>query len=289
MRGLVVGSLCIAVATAAASLPLRMVVDGAGRRVIVPRRPARIVSMAPSVTEMLFALGGGDRVVGVTDFCDYPPEATARTHIGGMINPDLERIVSLAPDLVVASTSGNYRDAIEKIEALGIPAYTIDTPSVERILETLGTLGDLLDTSDTAGRLVARLRARLRSVRAAADGTARPRTLFVLESDPLIAAGPGTFLGEALEIAGAELATTASRSRWAQYDLEQVIRMKPEVILTTAANREWSRRILSADRWRGVPAVATGRVFVVSDAIQHPGPRLVDGIEEIARILKASP
>ena len=261
------------------------VVDGAGRPVRVPSSVSRIVSLAPSVTEILFALGLGDRVVGVTDFCDYPPAAAARPRIGGIINPDLEKIVSLHPDLAVATMSGNLRDDAERLERLGIPVYTIGTPTVPAMLVTLRAVGDLLGASQPAATLASSLQARIDAVRSAAVARRRPRTLYVIEPDPLIAPGGGTFLGEALAIAGADLVTADSTAGWAQYDIEKVIGWKPEVILTPEANREWARRVPGMDRWKGVPAVAARRVFVISDAIQHPGPRMVDGIEEVARLL----
>ncbi len=258
--------------------------DGAGRTVRVPEHPKRIVSLAPSVTEILFALGAGDRVVGVTDYCDYPAEARTRTRIGGLINPDLERIVSLHPDLVIASTSGNYRDDTERIERIGTPVYAIDTPTVEAILRSIEQVGTLVDRRERAAALVSELRKRIDAVREAAAGRPRVRALFVIEPQPLIVPGATTFVGEALSLAGADLAG-ASSSGWSQIDMEQVIDLRPEVIFTTEANRSWSEGLASSREWMLVPAVPAGRVYVVSDAIQHPGPRLIAGMEEVSGIL----
>jgi len=260
------------------------VTDGTGRPVASPDHPRRIVSLAPSVTEILFALGAGDRVVGVTDYCDYPAEAASRTKIGGLINPDLERIVGLRPDLVIASTSGNYRDDTERIERLGLSVYAIDTPDVEAILDAIEAVGALVDARAEAAGLVARLRARIETVRRAAAARPRVRALFVIEPQPLIVPGARTFIGEALAMAGADLAGGSS-SGWSQIDMEQVIELRPGVILTTEPNRSWSEGLASAREWRQVPAVTRGRVYVVSDSIQHPGPRLVEGIEEVSGIL----
>lgn len=264
-----------------ANSPPIEVTDGAGRSVRIPPAPRRIVSLAPSVTEILFALGVGDRVVGVTDFCSYPPEASSRTRIGGLINPDLERIAGLKPDLAIATTAGNYLDDAERIERLGIPVYTMTIPTLEGMLSTLERVGDLLQSSVEARGLVTRLRTRIERVRQAAAGREPLRALFVIEADPLIAPGPRTFIGEALAAAGVELVAARAGSSWAQYDMEQVIGLKPELILTPEANRAWSAGLPGRADWMKVPAVPAGRVFVISDAIQHPGPRLVDGIEEV--------
>lgn len=267
----------------------RHVVDGAGRKVQVPDHPARIVSLAPSVTEILFALGAGDRVVGVTDFCDHPAEAAGKPRIGGLINPDLERILGLKPDLAIASTTGNYQDDTERLTALGVPVYAIETPDIAGILAAFDKVGDLLGEPERSRRVVAGLRDRIERVRSRAAPGPHPVVLFVIEPDPLIAPGQKTFIGEALAIAGGVAASPSaggSTARWAQYDLEQVIAMRPEVILTTRIHAAWAERLPSMKEWRAVPAVANGRIHVVSDAIQNPGPRLIDGIEEVAGILR---
>lgn len=255
--------------------------------VILMSVPSRIVSLAPSVTEILYALGAGDRIVGATVFCTYPPQARHLPRIGGLINPDLEKIVSLKPDLVIATTAGNYQEDAERIGRLGIPVYTVSTPTLESVLTTLVDVGRVLGSDEQARLLVANLSGRLDRVRR--DASLRPtiRTLFVIEADPLIAPGPGTFLGEALFAAGARLVTPAGSPGWAQMDLEQVIAAAPEVILTAEPNRAWAESLASRPEWRKVPAVLTGKIFVISDSIQHPGPRLFDGIEEVAAILNS--
>lgn len=253
--------------------------------ILLMSMPSRIVSLAPSVTEILYALGAGDRIVGVTEFCSYPPEARRLPRIGGMINPDLEKIVSLKPDLVIATTAGNYQEDAERIGRLGIPVHTVGTPTLESVFSTLTDVGRLLGNDAQADRLVKQLRGRLEAVKRSVSKRTAPRTLFIIEADPLIAPGPGNFLGEAITAAGARLVTPAGAPGWAQMDLEQVITAAPEVILTTEPNRKWAEGLDSRVEWRKVPAVRDGRVYVVSDSIQHPGPRLFDGIEEIAAIL----
>ena len=254
----------------------------------VPDHPSRIVSLAPSVTEILFALGAGDRVVGVTDFCEHPEQAARLPRIGGLINPDLERILGLRPDLAIASMAGNYLDDTERLSGLGVPVYAIDTPDIERILAAFEKIGAVLGDPERSRDIVAGLRGRIERIRSATAAGTRPVVLFVIEPDPLIAPGRKTFIGEALEIAGGVPAAPGSGSTaaWAQYDLEQVIAMRPEVILTTKAHAAWAERLPSMSDWRALPAVANGRIHVVSDAIQNPGPRLIDGIEEVAGILK---
>lgn len=259
--------------------------DGIGRSLVLEQTPSRIVSMAPSVSEMLYALGLGDRIVGVTDFCEVPGGSTTPARIGGLINPDLERIVSLKADLVVATTSGNYVEEIDRIAALGIPVYTCDTPSVEDVLTTLVALGRIAGAEDAARSVEGSLRARLAEVRRRVSGSARPRVLFIIWGDPILAPGRDAFISDALSLAGAMSISADASARWTELDLEQVLAGRPDIILTVPDNRTFAESLPSRPEWALVPAVRKGRVHVVSDAIQHPGPRIVEGIEEIAAIL----
>ena len=259
--------------------------DGAGREVGVPLEPRRIVSLAPSVTEMLFALSAGGRVVGITDFCDYPREAAGLPRIGGLIHPDLERIMALRPDLAIASTAGNYLEDAERLERLGVPVYTAASGSIEQTLQSFLSVGELLGMGPQARRLVEALRGRLAAVQKAAAARPRTPTLYVIEPDPLVVPGRGTFLEEALAVAGADLVTREAVSGWAQFDLERVVELRPQVILTASANAAWAATAGTRPIWKELPAVREGRVYVISDSIQHPGPRLVDGVEEVAALL----
>jgi iron complex transport system substrate-binding protein len=253
--------------------------------VAVPLQPRRIVSLAPSVTEMLFALSAGERVVGITDFCDYPREASGLPRIGGLIHPDLERIMALRPDLAIASTAGNYLEDAERLERLGVPVYTAASGSVEQTLQSFLSVGELLGLGPQAQRVVEALKARLAAVQKAAAGRPRLPTLYVIEPDPLVVPGRGTFLEEALAMAGADLVTREAVSGWAQFDLERVVELRPQVILTASANKAWAETAGTRAIWKELPAAREGRIYVISDSIQHPGPRLVDGVEEVAALL----
>jgi iron complex transport system substrate-binding protein len=265
----------------------RIVRDGAGRPVAVPPDVRRVVSLAPSITEILFAVGGGGLVVGVTDFCDHPAEAASRPRVGGLIHPDLETIASLHPDLAIATTAGNYLEDAERIERLGIPVYTVSGSTVEEIIGTLVELGSLVGRRPEAERVAAGLRERIRRLGDAAGRSEapRPRALFVIEPEPLIVPGPGTFVGEAVRLSGADPVSHGSTSGWNQMDFEQVVALAPDLILATKAHASWARSLAGSAEWRLVPAAREGNVFVISDAIQHPGPRLVDGMEEVAAIV----
>lgn len=266
----------------------RTFTDAVGRHITLSARPERIVSLAPSVTENLLALGLGGRLVGVTDFCRIQTGVQA-SRIGGLVDPDVEKIVMLKPDLAVATTSGNYLDDAERISRLGIPVYTTDTPSVDAVTEGLVKLGDLTGSEAAAVRVADDLRRRLKTVETSVAGARRPRVLFVIWGDPILAPGRGAFINDALARAGVESISTNATSRWVEYDLERILAERPEAILTVPDNRAFADSIRSRAGWAGVPAVKDGRIHVVSDAIQQPGPRMMDAIEEIARLMHPAP
>jgi iron complex transport system substrate-binding protein len=260
-------------------------VDGVGRRVFVPARTERIVSLAPSVTDTLFALGVGDRVVGVSDFCRPPAGAGPIARVGGLLSPSLETIRALRPDLLVATSSGNEPGLAAQAEALGLPLYTLHTPDISGTMEAIRALADALGDPERGRRLTTRMEEHLRQVEARVRGRRPPRVLFVVYGVPLVVPGREAFLTDALRRAGAESISAGAPGAWPSYDLEAAIASAPEVILTSAPNRPVVDRLRLDPAWGAVPAVREGRVIVVGEAIQQPGPGVIDGIEEVARAL----
>jgi iron complex transport system substrate-binding protein len=262
--------------------------DETGRTVVIPQPIRRIVSLAPSVTETLFALGAGDRLVGDTDFCDYPPEAKQKAHIGGPVNPNIEAVAALHPDLVVAAREINRMDSVRSLERLGIAVYATDPQTVEQVLASTGRLGDLLGAGEAAHSLVANLRVRLGEVDRRLAGLPAKNVLMVVWLDPLMSVGRNTFMDDALRRAGARSVIDAPQS-WPSIDLEQVVRLQPEYLIISNDNARQVQRELAELQarpgWRRLDAVRHRRIIVVSDALSHPSPRLVDGIEQLARSL----
>jgi iron complex transport system substrate-binding protein len=262
--------------------------DEIGRAVRIPQPVRRIISLAPSVTETLFALGLGDRLVGDTDFCDYPPEAKHKKHIGGPVNPNIETIAALHPDLVVAAREINRAESVYSLERLGIPVYTTDPQSVEQVLTSTERLANLLGASDPARTLTANLRGRLGELDQRLAGVPPKNVLMVVWLDPLISVGRNTFMEDALRHAGAHSVIDSPQS-WPTIDLEQVVRLQPEYLIISNDNKQQVQRELSEFQnrpgWRQLAAVRNRRFIVLSEAISHPSPRLVDGIEQLSRAL----
>ncbi len=268
-----------------APLANRILTDDIGREVRVPRPPRRIVSLAPSVTETIFALGVGDRVVGVTDFCDYPPEARYRSRVGGLVNPSWETILDLRPDLLVASTAGNDSVIVSQAEALHLPLFFVDTPNVEETIRSIRRVGVLVGAERASARLERNLRERLRNLQLAAGSRRHPRVLYLVWGDPIVVPGGQTFLSDALARAGFDSITFDAPAGWPTYDLETILLRRPEWILATRQNAGFLRTLNQKPGWRELEAVRRGRVVVVSEALERPSPRVVEALEELHRIV----
>ena len=268
-------------------LPARMVEDQTGRRVNIPEHPQRLISLAPSITETLFALGLGDRVVGDTDYCEYPPEAKLKPRVGPILNPNLEKIVALNPDLVLGSPEANRRETADRLERLGIPLYGVTAHTVDETLHSIEDLGRVLGREAEAGRLVISLRQRIEAVKKGVASRPRPKVLFVVWYRPLTTAGPNTFITDVIQRAGGTSISKDLQGEWPRLSLEEALRRDPDVILFPRAE-SFSPDLDEFQQlpgWRDMRAVKDRQMFFISDAIIRPSPRLVDALEEVARAL----
>jgi cobalamin transport system substrate-binding protein len=265
----------------------REVVDETGRRVQVAQEGVRIVSLAPNLTEIVFALGDGNHLAGDTDFCDYPAEAAQKPHVGGPVNPNLEQIVALMPDIILA-TSINRRETVSALERLGLPVFISDPHSVEEMIASVEHLGNALGVEKSAADLAGDLRKRLSDLDRRLAGAAPRRVLFVVWTDPLMSIGRGTFIADALRLAGGRSVVDA-KTEWPHVSLEELVRLQPEFLVFAIAHAGDTQHDIDALRtlpgWRDLEAMRRGNIVAVSDAINRPGPRMVDAIEQLARAL----
>ncbi|TAL09023.1 MAG: cobalamin-binding protein [Nitrospirae bacterium] len=271
----------------ATTLAPRIFVDDLGRQITLANTPTRIVSLAPSITETLFAIGLGERVVGVTQFCDYPAEALAKPKVG-YTHPSLEAIVALQPDLVLAPREFLRADIQSKLEQLKIPTYILNATTVDGILARIQELGRLLDASPAADDLAGKMQRRIQEIKSRTSRLPRPRVLYVLNSEPLITVGPGSFIHEAIEMAGGSNIAARARVAYPRLSMEAVLKEDPELILFPTGNAEG---IAAGEeerwqRWSTVSAIKLGRLHrVPSDLLNRPGPRIVEGLEMLARTI----
>jgi iron complex transport system substrate-binding protein len=275
--------------SAHAALPVgREFTDEIGRRVQIPQEVNRVVSLAPNLTEIVFALGGGNHLAGDTDFCDYPAEAVQKPHVGGPVNPNMEEIVALMPDLVLATKSINRRETVNALERIGLPVYVTDPHSVEQMIASVEHLGSALGAEESAAVLAGDLRGRLDDLDRRLSGAAPRRVFFVVWTNPLISVGRGTFIADALRRAGGR-SVVETKAEWPHVSLEEIVRLQPEVLVFASAHAGDTQRDIDKLRarpgWRSLEAVQRGNIVVVSDAINRPAPRMVDAIERLARAL----
>jgi iron complex transport system substrate-binding protein len=266
-----------------------VVKDDVGRRVEVPQPVKRIVSLAPSLTETIYALGLQDRLVGDTDFCDYPAEAKKLPKVGGPFTPNLEVILSLKPDLVLlAANSANRKETADSLDLLHVPAYATDARTIDDVLASVMKLGEVLGAAEQARALTDSLRARLDALHKKLGTVTPVRVLFVVWQEPLISIGQETFLADAIRRAGAE-SVIRTKQDWPHVNLEEAVKQQPEYLVFASAHPEEITASLATMRnlpgWRDMKALQENRVVIISEAINKPAPRLIDAIEELARDL----
>jgi len=266
----------------------REVVDETGRTVRIPQPVMRIVSLAPSLTETIYALGLQDRLVGDTDYCDYPPEAQKKQKVGGAINPSLEEIAHLRPDVVLVTKHLNTLDTVHSLDALGIPSYATDPRNVDEILASAKRLGDVLGAVEAGAALAEDLQHRLDVLRQKIGALPPRRVLFVVWTDPLISIGKDTFIADALRRAGA-VSIIDSKQDWPQVNLEEVAHLQPEVLVFAESHAETTLQhfdvLATRPAWRILNAVRDRNFAVISEAVNRPAPRIVTAIEELAEKL----
>jgi len=268
--------------------PAAIFTDEAGRTVEVDRAPQRIVSVAPNVTEILFALGLENRLVGVSTYCQYPPEARKKEKIGGYINPSLEKIVALRPDLVIGIAEGDLRTFVDKLAGLKIPVYIANPRDALEVTASIRGIGEVTFAPDPAREIVRSMEERIRRIREKVQGLGRPRVLHILDFNPLISAGKGTFVDDLIRLGGGRNVAEAAMGKYPRFSMEEVLVQDPEVILLASMKsqdpmvkqRRWW------ERWKTITAVKEGRIYVLdSDLIHRPSPRIVEGLEQVARAI----
>jgi iron complex transport system substrate-binding protein len=248
--------------------------------------PQRVVSLAPSVTETLFALGFGNRVVGVTTYCDYPPEAQKLPKIGGFINPSLEVIAAQRPDLVIGVNDSNHPLKAREMERLGLKVALVSVNSVDDILKSIKSIAYMIGSPEAGDKLVRKIKQQFDEVQKRVAPAPRRRTLLAVGLRPLVAVGGRNFLDELITLAGGENISGNAAQPWLNLPDEYVVTKAPQVIIEAGMGSDRGR---VARNWRdlkSIPAVKEHRVYAYpSDKILRPGPRIGEGLEEIARLV----
>jgi iron complex transport system substrate-binding protein len=252
--------------------------------------PERIVSLAPSTTEILFDLGVGNRIVAVTTFCDYPPAAQSKPKIGGFANPSLESIVAAKPDLVVMTDDGNPREIHDRLTKLGIATYAFRAKRIAELPRGMREMGAALGIERQAAKRAARVEEMIRrhetKLQKAPPAYFRKKVMFVINSEPLMIAGPGTVIDDALKLIGLQNIASRTGPTYQRYSLEEVIRQSPDIIFIGQGQMIGGSPKNLLKRLTGLDAVKKGRVYYTSQALYRLTPRLVTGMQEIEEYLK---
>jgi iron complex transport system substrate-binding protein len=265
----------------------RSFTDDIGHIVVLQHAPGRIVSLAPSLTEILFLIGADSSIVGVTDYCDYPDAAKRKAKIGGMLNPNIERILALQPDLVLMSGSGNMRSDFEKLMSAGTPVFVSHPRSIDGVFKSIVDIGELADRRRTADSVVTLLQSRRENLVRQAAAKKKETVLMILSLNPLVAIGPKTFLNELLTLANGQNIVRDSSTAYPVLSREEILRRQPGVIIATNDIVRSIDDILSPyPEWKSLTAIQNKRVAIVDASIvSRPGPRIIEGLETMIRAI----
>lgn len=261
------------------------------RRADPPRKTPRIVSLAPNLTEILFALGLGERIVAVSSCSNYPPAATEKPKVGTFWQPDTEAIIAARPDLVVGLWFEQQRAVIDTLHRLGYRAITLQIERISELFAAIEEIGRATGSEQVADEMIGRMKTEIEGLKSRFSSANRVRVLWVVQTEPLRVAGPNTFISELIELAGGRNVMGKTIQQYPQIDTEVLLGCMPEVIMQSAmAPENISAQQKAAQlwwsKWPGLPAVKNGRIYVVDpDTILRLGPRLPQGIETVARCL----
>jgi len=265
----------------------RTVTDEIGRSVNISAAPRRIVSLAPGITETLYELGLDDKIVGVTSYCNWPPRARQKTRIGGFTNPSIEKIVSLKPDLIIATADGNRKDTVNQLERLGLSVYVTNPSDTDRILKSILHIGEITDKKNAAEKLVEKLRKRLDNITAQIRNKKKPRVFFQIGLEPVITAGKGTLISEVIDRAGGINIAGNDAARYPRYGAEGIMAGSPDIILFAPMSNDKELEAVKSywQKLTQIPAIKNNKIYLINtDLISRASPRIFDAIETMALI-----
>ena len=264
----------------------REITDDAGRRVNLPATVDRVVSLAPNLTEIVFAVGAGDRLVGRTSYCDFPAEAKAVTEVGDTLHPNLERIIALKPQVVLVSTASQLEVFTQQLQGQNIAVFVTDPHDLEGVFRSIERIGEIVGQNDQAKLLVQKLRERTNAVEQAVKQRPPVRVFYQVSGEPLYTAGHDAFVTDLMRRAGAASVTADVPGAWPKYSNESALAARPEAIILPSGGSMGEANSKVAEALRRSPAVLQDRVYKINDDhLARPGPRSVDGLEEMARAL----
>jgi len=264
------------------------ITDIKGKKVLLDKIPERIVSLSPTNTEIVFALGAGEKLVGVTSYCDYPEEAKLIDKIGDFENPNIELIKKMNPDLVLA---GGFlqEDLMAALEGLNIPVASTEAAGVETIFDSIAMIGKLVGEETNAEELINSIKKDIEDIENNVMNQEKPKVFYLVWKDPLFTAGQGTYINEIIQIAGGQNIAAVVEG-WAQYSFEELLKQNPDMLIAAYHSTDEGMRkedIMQDELFSKLPCVKEGKIHVMSDdnIVSRPGPRVVEAIREMAEAM----
>jgi ABC-type Fe3+-hydroxamate transport system substrate-binding protein len=279
-------TLLVAVLLSAVAFPCfasRMLTDELGQKVAVPDHPHRLICLAPSVVDDVYQLGAGADAIAVSDFTKYPSDAAAKPSIGLPLNPSIEKIVELHPDLVLGAGNLNQLATLRPLQKYGIPIFMVDPHGVRGIYASLISLGKALNRETVAAGLIARLQQREQAIRARGAGKPQVRVFMPIWYDPVVTIGKDDYITELIQVAGGKSVTDDISLPWPQVSLEAVIARNPDALLLVRGGKMSMKGLSARPGWSSLRAIQAGKVYFIDDRIDLPSPVAFDALEDLAR------
>ncbi|HKR61831.1 MAG TPA: cobalamin-binding protein [Pyrinomonadaceae bacterium] len=264
----------------------KQITDEAGRSIKLPAKVERVITLAPNLTEIVYAIGAGDRLVGNTTYCDYPEQAKTVQKVGDTLQPNIEKILGLQPDLILVSTSSQLEAFTRQLDEHNIPVFVTDPHNIEGVLHSIHNVGVLLDRREAAQALKIELTQRVGLIEQALGSRPPIRVFYQLSAEPLYTAGRDAFVTDLIKRAGGLSVTADVPEAWPRYSEESAVAARPEAIILPTGGSMGAANSDVAAGLKKAPAVVNGKVIKIDgDLLVRPGPRAIDGLEQLAHAL----
>ncbi len=266
----------------------RLLTDEIGRKVNIPNSPKRIISLAPSITEILFDLWLNEEIAGVTDFCDFPEAALNKPRIGGFVNPSMEKIVSLKPDLIIGTRDGNRMETIQRLNDLGFSVYVINPKGFDGVMKTIKNIGEVVGRGDESRKIIKNMMTKKEHITTFTRSLPKPRVFFQVGDAPMITVGKETLANDLIRLAGGRSISENESVSYPLYSIETVISKAPEIIIMSSmkSKKDYLSLVKWWQNWKSIPAVKRNAIYVIdSNLIDRPTSRIVEGLETMIRMI----
>ena len=266
----------------------RLLTDEIGRNVKIPHSAKRIISLAPSITEILFALGLDEEIAAITNFCDYPEAVLNKPRIGGFVNPNIEKIVSLKPNLIIGIRDGNQVETIQRLTELGLSVYWIDPKGFDGVIKTIRNVGDIVGRQEESKEMIRGMMARKEAIVTRSRFLPKPRVFYQVGDAPMVTVGKGTLGDDLIRLAGGKSISDNEPMSYPVYGIETILSKAPEMIIISSmdSKKNYVTLIKRWENWKSIPAVRMNAIYVVdSNLVDRPTPQIVEGLEIMAGMI----